>query len=250
MNRTQVLILSALVACLAAACGQAPGTGGADGVLRLRTHGLVEGVAGVQYELECDSGQSAQEYIRLEAEGLPEHLSQEQAGASFADLFQVLPAGSCLVTATAMEGPEQPNERCQRARAEVDIQPGQTTEVLLGLTCQGDNGGVDVVTVINTAPQITQVTLDQESRVAACTPISLRVEATDADGDALDHSFQVEPPPVRALYDLEAEGDTATLLAQTPGTYTVISTVSDGLSQDSTRTTIQVLEGEQGCLPR
>lgn len=77
----------------------------------------------------------------------------------FADFFQVLDAGCYNVTAQPINSNELPSEHCTGASAEnLTVLEGATTEAVLIVQCNTpDPGALDVVTVVNNEPRITNI---------------------------------------------------------------------------------------------
>lgn len=82
-----------------------------------------------------------------------------QSAHLFADHFQVLHAGCYDVVAVPLKADQQPSENCLQASASgLNVLEGATTETMLIVQCQTpDPGGLDVVTVVNHEPQITNI---------------------------------------------------------------------------------------------
>lgn len=232
------------------ACEPAPTTGsdpalagdGTGSVSFALGQGAPAGVHGVLATVACEGGFSGERYVPLEAEGLPAHVDGDLAGHAFADAFAVVPAGMCDVEVWGMAD-EETLAPCASASATVEIVAGQTTEVLLTLACDtAPAGGVDVEVVIDQPPVIDALVVAPGLDVPACSTAAVRVEASDPDGDDVTVDFVVKGP-AGAAFTMETKGDVLLLVAETPGAYTVVATVSDGLLEASANVALTVLPG-------
>lgn len=127
----------------------------------------------------------------------------------FADLFQVLDPGCYDVTGTPLDADKNPLEQCSGAESKgLEVLEGATTEAMMIVHCQTkDPGALDVVTVVNHEPRITDITFKKKgegelvdgSKFVCGHENIFCVEARDADSDPL----QVN---VAASIDGNAEG--------------------------------------------
>jgi len=116
-----------------------------------------------------------------------------------ADLFLALEPGCYDILAApasdmdALVGQWTPSTQCSVAAAfEVDIVPGQTTEVILRSQCEGDpSGASDLVVVLNHPPLIT--TPVPAEHVFECQAVDVCVELYDPNDDALETTWTSVP---------------------------------------------------------
>ena len=227
-------VLAAAGMCLLVACepdaAAGPSTNGdaADhATLRLALGGgPVADVTGFLASLTCgDVLQGA--WVPLLDSGLPPHIDPDLAGASFGDWFVTAAPGPCTVSVLPMISEGVPSAECQPAELEVTLVAGVTTEVTLVVQCPGTpQTALDLVTVVNEAPVITDLLLHPSDVVAPCTPVTLTVVAQDPDGDALTTTFAVAGPAPDAKGI--AEGNVFRVTVGTEGVWTIEATVSDG----------------------
>ena len=241
LGRKGLLALLAGVICVAMVGGCSDDEGGSGapaGVekgpkssLHVVTSGLADDVAGVLYEVNCAGGFNLSKYVPLETEGLPDHVDQTLAGSPFADLFSVVPPGTCTVSATAMLDADTPAPDCTPVKKDVVVVEGKTTEVVLVIECKAKpTGGLDLVTVITDLPSIVDVIYDGSKFIVKCEPVSITVSAEGGNGP-LTYTFEVTDAPPGADYEITPKGNVLTFWAETPGEYTVTVTVSDGTNE-------------------
>src|SRR5262249_26895616 len=102
---------------------------------------------------------------------------------------------------------------------------GSTTEVLLVSQCKGDpNGGLDARTALNDPPQIDRIKIDPSKFVPNCEGATLRVSASDPNGDAIDYTWAIISGPAGAT--LAPSGSSAKFHGD-PGDYTLSVTATD-----------------------
>ncbi len=224
--------------------GAASSPDGATGTLKLALGGPVADVTGLDYEVDC-GGVLYTAYVDLEAEELPAHVDPDLAGSSFGDYFLTVPEGPCEVTVTPMQAPGVASELCQPTSTGVTITAGQTTEVLLVINCEASaTGGLDVVTVVNQAPVITEIQVSPALSVAPCTPVSFTVKAHDLDGDPLTYDFLVSGPG--ETYDAVTEGVTLVFTAGEMGDWEITARVNDGHTTTKSTVTLYI-EDSASC---
>jgi hypothetical protein len=107
-----------------------------------------------------------------------------------AESYLVLPPGDYAIRATPMDA-DQPSSSCRPSEwTPVTIRSGETTEAYLVSQCQSpDHGGLDIVTRLNHAPTINQLSYHPSMRVETCQPLEVTVSAVDPDGDPLTYTW-------------------------------------------------------------
>jgi hypothetical protein len=144
----------------------------------------------------------------------------------FADAFVTLPAGCYDVEALPLAQGGTPSVDCTAASADgVEVQDGQTTEILLVSQCgePGSAGGLDIPLVINHPPSIQSLTYAPSKFVADCQTQTLCVTADDPDDDPLELSWQqtsgpgVQSGPTVASTTTNADGSVTQCVAIVPG---------------------------------
>jgi hypothetical protein len=217
--------------------------------VRLTTVALSsEDVAGVLYNIECEGQDGINQYVMLEEEGLPPHISQDFAGQPFADYFTVVNPGVCNVTATAMLNEDTPIEECSRVSQEVDVAEGETTEVVLQIQCNAQpTGALDVVTVITDGVTITDVNIGPSKFIATCEEAS--VDVSSSGGDEATYSYEVVGQPEGSTFTLTPNGPNFTFKGDNPGQYTIQITVEHNGQQTSLTIPIHVSEAPELCEP-
>lgn len=167
-------------------------------------------VVSIHYTVEaCDgSGVVASATIPLEKNMvLPGALGSFQdnpldkdSAHRFSDFFKVLDAGCYNVTAQPIGADELASENCSAAEAkDLNVLEGATTEAVLIVQCETpDPGALDVVTVINNEPRITDIvfkTVDETEALVDGSKFTcglenrVCVQAHDPDHDPL--SFEL-----------------------------------------------------------
>ncbi len=209
------------------ACGPS-GTPDETGNLQVVSQAVTAAdVAGILYEIVCEDGTTATEYVPMEDEGLPEHIDLTLAGQPFADLFMVLAPGECTVTATAMLGPGEVAPGCGSVSQDVTIVADETTEILLVIECEADPvGALDVIVVVTDAPSIVDVVYDDSKFIVQCEEVNITVTA-GGGLPPLTYDFVVITEPIGANYTSSSAGGVFTFYAETPGMYEVTVTVTD-----------------------
>jgi hypothetical protein len=249
MSRVPTKALASAAAALAAlaACDGGPSPTDAElSGLRLAlaaTHGA-GGVVSVRFSVSCEGGTSEERIVPLESEGLPEGVSADLAGYTFADLFVVAPEGRCDVTATALDADGEPRIGCSPASTTVEVVPEVTTEVTLVVACTAlPSGALDVAAAIDMAPVVDVLVVSPGLEVAPGEPVHLSVQAHDPDGDALAYAWSTSASAAKAAAELVQDGPEATFTSKTPGSYTVTVVVSDGAAKASATVTLIVSGG-------
>lgn len=104
----------------------------------------------------------------------------------------------------------------------------ETSEVFGMLSCDSDqNGGLDIVVVINVAPVIVDLSYTPSKFGSTCAPILLSATAEDADGGIITYGWEVIDAPAAASYALQSDANTAAFTSATLGDYTLRVTATD-----------------------
>ncbi|MEZ4435959.1 MAG: hypothetical protein R3F65_26480 [bacterium] len=262
------LIAAALAACALGACAPADDTGappedpliGQSGI-ELRADILADtDVAGMAYVItpvDCDTGQAIGDPITTHHDledlllpgGHPGFEDQPFAADSthlFADHFQALEPGCYDVTVQPLDADGDPSDDCAPASADgVEVVAEQVTEVLLISQCAGDAlGGLDVIAVLNHAPEIVDLSYEP-SKFTCGGETTICITATDPDGDPLT-LVATAPDGVDLIPAAPVIGDDGTVRqcvtveTPAPGEYDVTLTVYDQMmGPDGRPVTIQ-----------
>jgi hypothetical protein len=209
-------------------------------------------VAGMAYSIErvsCDGEEfeawSAEAQVDLEDLLLPGGLEtfEDQPLDSdsehlFADYFTVLPAGCYDVEVTPIDENGAASDDCASASAEaVQVEDGETTEILLVSQCEGpERGALDTVAVINHPPTLDAFTYEPSKFTTCGEEVQVCATATDPDGDPIEFDWDF-PEAINATPGpLSSDGNTstqcATLIADSGDTYFIDVTVYDQFVED------------------
>lgn len=222
----RALFAVVLAALFAAGCGSnGDGTPAPEGKLDLFAAGATAAdVNGVLYTITCDTGFTATEYVPMDANGLPPHISTDLAGSPFADLFLTMPPGNCDVTATAMIDETTVADGCTPATANVDVVANETTEVLLVIVCEPPPvGALDVIAVVTDGPAVVDISYDPSKFIVKCQETTVTVTTTGTD-DVVTYAVVTEP--AGAVYTLTPTATGFTFSAEVPGLYEIEITVT------------------------
>jgi hypothetical protein len=204
-------------------------------------------VAGMAYSIErvsCDGEDfeawSAEAQVDLEDLLLPGGLEtfEDQPLDSdsehlFADYFTVLPAGCYDVQITPIDENGAASDDCASANAEgVEVQDGETTEILLVSQCEGpERGALDTVAVINHPPTLQTLTYEPSKFTTCGDEVEICATATDPDGDPIEFDWNfpegVNAEPGAISSNGEATIQCATVSADEGATYQLDLTVYD-----------------------
>ena len=255
--RWSVFGLAATTALMLSACGLTSASGeqgaedgaGSHGSVRLALVPASADVVGVQYTVTCDDGEVWTQYVALEEEGLPAHVSNLHEGWPFADLFFVTGATSCVIDATPMATPTEASSDCEPASVEVDVTPDETSEVLLVISCTDEASGADVMTLINHAPVIDKVTVTPGLDADLCEEVRIIPAVADADGDEVVLTFALEPPSGGVAIGQAASAKDLAFTPASPGEWLVTILADDPWTTTELLLTVKVQEGEVVCAP-
>jgi len=255
-NRLHLLAIHAAILVLVSGCGVDDSTSETEGLvvihsaLTLSTHD----VAGILYEVECDDGTMISEYVELETGPMPTWLDPDAGpGHPFADLFSLLPAGECTVTATPMQDPDTPSEECAPVSETFTVIPGETVEITLMAQCVGeDAGAVDIVVGLNSPPMITDLEMNPGKFICEGEPLELTVSVEDPNGDAVTVTWQVTDwpeNPAPGTYSLTpTSGTVVSFQSATVGPHEVIVIATDPYGASTSLTfPIHVMECDVCC---
>lgn len=158
----------------------------------------------------------------------------------FTDIFLLVEAGCYDLVAVPLDEDGQPSEDCYDAVSDgpVEVLDGETTEVVLISTCEGQaTGGLDTVIAFNEEPTVSDFTYDPSKFVGTCEPVVVCAEATDPNGDPMEFVWTVSSGTFTVVSS-EQVGELATecieITATEPGTLDIDVTVYDLLG-DGTR---------------
>lgn len=229
--------------------GAEGGGSGADGELSVALGAAGHGVTGLRVDIvlaeeDCSGAVVATQTLLVDAELPPEsdEAAREPARQSF-----TLPAGEFRVCVTPLSG-DAPSERCDSGEALASVSAGETTQAALTLQCRDeDDGVIQTIVELNEAPNIQALSIDPGTSITVCDRVTLSLDATDADGDALTYEWTAGDPLRLRPYEgtLEADGAEATFSATIAGDYIVNVAVDDGSGGvDQLRVDIEVTAAE------
>ena len=211
-------------------------------------------VAGMRYEIDrvaCPGGDGDFEPWSADAEvdledlllpgGLDAFEDQPLDGESahlFADYFTMTPAGCYDVTVTPLDEDGEPSDDCATASAEgVEVEDGETTEILLVSQCDGpERGALDTVAVVNHPPTLDAVTYNPSKFTTCGDTVEICATATDPDGDPIEFDWDfpegltVEAGPIGS--DGETTTQCASVIAESGDSYNIDLTVYDLFVED------------------
>lgn len=203
----KVLAVAALAALVVFGCGVNEtslinGVGKGSLALTLQPPASVKDeVAG--FKVEVFSGQTLADskYVTLETSHLPAGFVPD-AGSEhdFANALFVLVPGNYHVKTSPMKSEFVPSVLCLPAEADVVVNAGATTTTALVSQCvDADNGGLEVISVLNNNPQILDLTFNPSQFVSTCQNVDATLTAQDPDGDALNYQWTVtDAPPAQS----------------------------------------------------
>ncbi len=216
--------------------------------VRLALSEPIGDVVAVLYVVECDGEAPWTAYVPLSDDpGLPEHLSPDNAGAPFADLFFLTSATSCDIDAQPMASPTAPSVDCQPTDTTLAVAPGAVSEAVLIISCASATGGVDVATLINRAPDIEKLTVTPATTVDPCVEVRVAPTVSDPDGDTLVLSFALLTPPGAQVVKQAATASEFSFTPATPGSYQVVVTAQDPWTRTEIALEVTVNAGDAPC---
>lgn len=124
-----------------------------------------------------------------------EDLSVDE-GERFANYFASLDAGCYNVKIEPLDEDGNLSADCEVAEAlGIEVFDGATTDLILVSQCNLDStGGMDVLGVLNFAPQISMVAVDPATDIG-CEAVEVCATAVDSDGDPIEFAWnQLEGP--------------------------------------------------------
>ena len=218
---------------IAIACENAPPESAAEAIvgahdsapesaLSFRLSSTSADVIGFQVEVWDGADELvATRFVELEEEGVPDHvLGQAGDTHRFADFFAVIPPGTYRVAAVPMEGPDTPSEVCAPVEQVVEVEAGETTEVVFVSACGAEqNGAIDIIATTNHAPVIESLTYDPSKFVLVCEGLTLSLAVVDPDGDDIVVEWEVASAPEEADYDFEPNDRSTWFRGRTVGEY-------------------------------
>lgn len=171
---------------------------------------------------------------------LPDDPFSSTTEHDFTDIFMLLGAGCYDLVASPLDADGLPSQDCYDAVSDgpVEVIDGQTTEVVLISTCEGQStGGLDSIVVFNVEPTISDLTYDPSKFTTVCEPVVVCAEATDPNSDPMEFVWSV-PDGSFTVVSSEQIGATMTecieVTANGPGTQQIDVTIYD-LLDDGTR---------------
>ena len=156
----------------------------------------------------------------------------------FADYFTVVPAGCYDVSVTPLDEDGEPSDDCASASAEgVEVEDGETTEILLVSQCDGpERGALDTVAVINHPPTLEALTYNPSKFTTCGDTVEICATATDPDGDPVEFDWDFPAGVTATPGAISSDGETtiqcASVSAETGATYDLSLTVYDLFVED------------------
>lgn len=154
----------------------------------------------------------------------------------FTDIFLLVEDGCYDLVAQPLDADGDPSEDCSVAISDgpVEVVDGETTEVVLLATCDGDStGGLDTIIAFNHAPTIVDFHYAPSKFTTTCVPVEVCAEAVDPNGDPLLFTWTVDPGSFTVSSSTVEDGvaiECILIDAATAGTSTISVTVQDLLA--------------------
>ncbi len=203
---------------------------------------------------DCAASEIAQLTVPLATNPLSGSVLPTGAGPDhpFADSLFVLPSGNyyvCVIPVINNTG--DPTDKANQSQycleagpQEVTVSTGSTYETVITVQCSQNQGGLDVVTMLNDSPIIQVPVIVPGKFITACETATITVTASDSNGDPLTFAFTYQltstlpapGTPLNSTSTLTSKSGvvpsvytaTTTFPISTVGDYTVIVTVTDG----------------------
>lgn len=214
--------------------------------------GSAADVATIRFEVWQNGLLVADQTVPLETEPLhPELAIGNNKEQRFADALFTLPAGEYLARAVPLQESGEPSALCTTAEQTVTVAEGETNEVALNMTCEGDpTGGLDLIGVLNPGPTIVDLKLDPSKFIEACQKVTMMVTAIDGADSKLTFDWAIIVAPTDSQYVLNPTGAIAHFAAEGGGEYTIAVSVKNSVGQKTSLTfPIHVTKGTAtGCL--
>ena len=187
--------------------------------------GSVAGVSSFQFNIEtCDGQEMVSEQVSLSELEFDEEFGLDLEGSVvFADYFATLEAGCYDVELTPLDEEGDAVAHCSIATAQdVQVEAGQTTEIVMISRCFAETGGLDVLGVLAYAPTITKLEYDP-SKFVGCDSLQVCATAIDPDDDGVEFVWeQLEGPTpavgAEVVSSTDDNGLTTECIEMTPGT--------------------------------
>ena len=237
------LIAVATMVVIGAGCpGGGNGNSDPEGNMQLYAAGATAAdVNGVLYEITCDSGFTATEYVSMDPSGLPPHIDPTLAGSPFADLFLTMPPGTCEVTATAMIDSTTPAEGCTPATTTVVVNENETTEAVMIIVCDPPpTGALDLIAVVTDGPGVVDISYDPSKFIVKCKEVAVTV-TTSGEDVTVTYVVSVTPPG-GGTYVLTPTATGFTFYGEVPGMYEVQITVTNAAGTSTFTIPIHIVD--------
>jgi hypothetical protein len=114
---------------------------------------------------------------------------------------------------------------CDAASSTATVFAGETTELVLTMTCHSDAGGLDVIVTTHDAPTIVKLTFEPGKFIQICEHLKLTLTTQPQEG--LTFEWTVPIAPTDASFTLIPNGNTAEFSTFTPGEYGLHVAVKD-----------------------
>ncbi|MCH2109678.1 MAG: cadherin-like domain-containing protein [Polyangiaceae bacterium] len=198
---------------------------------------------------ECGDTPVAQTTAAVETETLHSgvDLANDSGYQAFVDGLMTLPPGEYKVCVQPLQANGSPSEVCAAAESTATVFPEVTTEITMISQCSGNpNGALDVITVFNDPPLITNIDIAESKFILACEVATFTVAAEDPNGDALTYVWQQTAGP--ATGSLVGDGTSATYAPSEAGVYEFQVTVTDVHGASTSLTfPLYVSESDDSC---
>jgi len=136
----------------------------------------------------------ADKTVSLEPIPLPPNLLPDGGGNMhpFADALFVLAPAKYTVCALPVNQFGGPSSKCEADIRSVTVFAGATSEQIFVAQCRTpDNGSIDAITILNSNPVITDLSITPSKFITLCQSAVLSAKAFDPDGDSLTFTWRV-----------------------------------------------------------